>query len=112
MVNQIIQKKVEFFDSFMKDHFVKEQGYLIYNIEVYKKLSFETILYPFLESLKPYYFKNKYYYLERQPMTYNYFNTVLRQILKRNNIAYEKKVKYLMSKYQIEYHIQITDIDS
>ena len=90
MVNQIIQKEVDIFESFVKEHFIQEQDYYIYNIEVFKKLLFESLMVPFLESLKPYYYKNKHYYLERSPMTYNYFNTILRQIFKRNQIHFVK----------------------
>jgi hypothetical protein len=109
MVNQIIQKEVDIFESFVKEHFIEEQDYYIYNNEVFKKLLFESIMTPFLESLKSYYFKNKYYYVERSPMTFNCFNTVLRQIFKRNQIHFTKKVKYVMSKYQVEYYIYFND---
>ena len=111
MVNQIIQKEVDIFESFVKEHFIQEQDYYIYNIEVFKKLLFESLMAPFLESLKSYYYKNKYYYLERSPMTYNYFNTILRQIFKRNQIHFVKKVKYVMSKYQVEYYIYFNGAD-
>ena len=105
MVQQIIQKYVCIFDSFVKDNFMNENGYYIYNIEVFKKLNFDNLLTDFLNELKEYYYKNKYYYLERTPISYNNFNTILRQIFKRNNINFEKKVKYMRSKYQVEYHI-------
>ncbi len=109
MVNQIIQKKVDFFESFVKEHFIKEQHYYVYNIEVFKKLSYESQLQPFLESLKACYFKNKHYYLERWPLSYNQFNTILRQIFNKNEMNVEKKVKYTMSKYQVEYRVYFTD---
>ena len=101
MVNQIIQKEVDIFESFVKEHFIQEQDYYIYNIEVFKKLLFESLMVPFLESLKPYYYKNKYYYLD----------TILRQIFKRNQIHFVKKVKYVMSKYQVEYYIYFNGAD-
>jgi len=111
MVNQIIQKYVDIFEPFVKKHFILEKDYYIYNMEVYKKLRFDEELKEFLLKLKQYYYKNKHYYLERESISFNEFNTVLRQIFKRNELKIDKKVKYTMSKYQIEYHIYITNID-
>ena len=105
MVNQIVQKYVDIFEDFIKQYSVLEKEYYICNIEVYKKLCFEGELNRFLESLKLYYYKNKHYYLERTPFTYNNFNTIIRQILNKNEIKFNKKIKYNSSKYQIEYHI-------
>tara|TARA_Y100000816_G_scaffold281773_1_gene256669 strand:- start:2443 stop:2775 length:333 start_codon:yes stop_codon:yes gene_type:complete len=105
MVNQIIQKKVDIFESFMEKYFAKEQTYYVYNLEVFKKIQYEEALEPFLESLKVYYFKNKHYYLNRSQMTFNQFNTILRQIFNKNEIEVTKKVKYTKSKYQVEYYI-------
>ena len=111
MTNQIIKTYVDIFESFVKKHFILEQDYYVYNMDVYKKLSFGTELKDFLCELKQYYYKNKYYYLEREPIQFNEFNTVLRQIFKKNNMNVEKKIKYNMSKYQIEYHIYIKNVD-
>tara|TARA_B100001063_G_C16761362_1_gene556109 strand:+ start:126 stop:464 length:339 start_codon:yes stop_codon:yes gene_type:complete len=111
MVVQVVQKEVDLFEPFVKTHFISENDYYIYNIDVFKKLEFENQLGPFLESLKPYYYKNKHFYLEREPITYNNFNTILRQVFSRNNIQIEKKVKYIMSKYQVEYYIYFTNTD-
>ena len=102
MVVQVVQKEVDLFEPFVKTHFISENDYFIYNIDVFKKLNFENQLVPFLESLKPYYCKNKHFYLERDPISYNNFNTILRQIFSRNKIKIKKKVKYIMSKYQVE----------
>lgn len=105
MVNQIIQKKVDIFELFMKKYFVKEQMHYVYNIEVFKKILYDEGLEPFLESLKLYYFKNKHYYLTRNPINFNQFNTILRQIFNKNELNVIKKVKYTKSKYQVEYYI-------
>ena len=35
----------------------------------------------------------------------------MRQIMNKNEVPYEKKVKYTMSKYQIEYHIPLEWLD-
>jgi hypothetical protein len=112
MMNQIIQKKVDNFESFVKDYFIQEKDYYIYNNEVFKKLQYESVLKPFLDNLKIYYYKNKHYYLERWPLTFNQFNTILRQIFNKNELNVEKKVKYTRSKYQVEYYIYINHEES
>ena len=43
MTNQIIKTYVDIFESFVKKHFILEQDYYVYNMDVYKKLSFGTI---------------------------------------------------------------------
>ena len=106
MTNQIVQKPVDFFEDFVKTHFILENHVYMYNLEIFKKLQYENCILSLLERLKDYYYKNKHYYLTRHPVTFNSFNTILRQIMKRNCIIYEKKIKYTMSKYQAEYHIQ------
>lgn len=105
--NQIIHKYVDIFDSFVIENFIQENDYFIYNAEVFKKLCYENKIRFLLETLKAYYYNNKKYYLEREPITMNQFNTILRQIMKKNEIQYMKKVKYVLSKYQIEYYIYI-----
>ena len=107
MVNQIIKRYVDIFDTFIKDNFNKENDYYVYNILVFKKIFFNKKIDQFLIHLKDYYYVNKQYYLTRTPITYNQFNTIIRQILKINNIEYKKNVKYINSKYTTEYHIYI-----
>jgi len=105
MKNQIIKKNVDCFESFVKENFTFEKNYYIFNHIVFKKLEYENKIYPFLEELKDYYYKNKHYYIERNPISFNQFNTVLRQICKVNEIEYTSKIKYNSSKYSIEYFI-------
>ena len=52
MTNQIIKTYVDIFESFVKKHFILEQDYYVYNMDVYKKLSFGTELKDFLYELK------------------------------------------------------------
>lgn len=105
--NQIIQTNVSNFHHFVETYFAVENDTLIYNLEVFKKLMYEGKIPEFLEELKEFYYKNKHYYLSRSPITFNNFNTIMRQIMNKNEVPYEKKVKYTMSKYQIEYHIPL-----
>lgn len=106
--NQLIKEFVPFFNDFIIEHGVKEKNYIMINIECFKKLKYNSdILSKFLESLKGYYYLNKHYYICRENITYNQFITILRQIAKRNELEFTSKVKYLKSKYSIEYYFYI-----
>ena len=107
MKNQIIKKYVDFLNEFIKENFILENDYYIFNNIVFKKLEYEDKIQDFLEKLKDYYFKNKHYYLERNPINYNQFNTIIRQLCKNNDIVFNSKIKYQNSKYSIEYYIYI-----
>ena len=111
MKNQIIKKYIDFFNDFVKENFMIENDYYIFNKIVFKKLEYENKIYEFLEKLKDYYFKNKHYYLERNPISYNQFNTIIRQICNNNEINFSNKIKYQSSKYSIEYYIHRVEID-
>jgi len=103
--NQVIKKYVDIFDHFVETNFLLENNYYIFNYFVFKKIVYEEKTDDFLNRLKDYYYKNKHFYVERPCLTYNQFNTILRQVCKRNNIPIEIKVKYENSKYSPEYHI-------
>lgn len=105
--NQVIKKYVDIFDDFVKTNFVRENNYYIFNYLNFKKIIYEKQIESFLTQLKDYYYKNKHFYIERPDITHNQFNTILRQICKKNNIHIEIKIKYENSKYSPEYHIYI-----
>ena len=107
MKNQIIKKDVDFFEDFIKENFMLENSYYIFNHIVFKKLLYEEKLYKVLEVLEDYYYKNKHYYIQRNPISFNQFNTIIRQICKRNEIEYTSKIKYNSSKYNIEYYFSL-----
>jgi hypothetical protein len=111
-MSQIIHTYVDFFEQFVETYFLLENQVYVYNHETYKRLKYENVFSTFLESLKEYYYKNKYFYLTRDPMTFNSFNTIMRQIMKKNDITYTNKIKYTSSKYQVEYHIHKTQFDT
>ena len=100
--NQIIKSYVLNFDFFIKDNFILENNYYLFNILVFKTLLYEEKIYIFLKELENYYYKNKYFYITRNPITYNQFNTVLKQICKKNNIQFSIIKKYIKSKYNTE----------
>lgn len=110
MNSQIIKNHVTIFEDFIKTNFIKENNYYIFNNNVFKQIIYNNNVDYFLKKLKDYYFKNKYYYLERNPITINNFTTIIRQICKKNNIEYKNNIKYNKSKYNIEYHIFIDNV--
>ena len=105
--NQVIKKYVDIFDDFIKSNFISENNYYIFNHITFKKIIYEGHLESFLTRLKEYYYKNKYFYIVRPEITHTQFNTILRQICKKNNIHIENKIKYENSKYSPEYHIYV-----
>ena len=91
--NQVIKKNVDIFDDFVKSNFIYENNYYIFNHLIFKKIVYEGQIDIFLKNLKKYYYKNKYFYIERPSITHNQFNTILRQICKKNKCAF--KIDYL-----------------
>lgn len=60
----------------------------------------------FINYIKPYYKKQKLYYIQRE-LTYNNLMTIIRHICKFKNIPYRNIIKYDKSKYEIIYYIKI-----
>lgn len=105
MKNQLLKGFVEEFEPFIKQHCMQEEGKYIVDFNVFKRLMYDDDLSKFMELLKNYYYKNKYYYLEESNMTYNRFSTIIRQLCKNNDVTYERNIKYIMSKYTVSYKI-------
>ena len=84
--------------------FVKTDKYYTLDLDTYKKIVLEKQLEPFIESVKPYYKKNKLSYLNRQ-MKYTYFLTIIRHICNSNEIKYTSSIYYNRSKHYIKYLI-------
>jgi len=70
----------------------------------FKKAEYLNILNSFCEELKDYYYNPKQFYVTRK-LTYNNFLTIIRQICKKNNLIFEKKISYQKSIYDITYFI-------
>lgn len=87
-----------------------EKNKFIINYNVYKKLIYENNHLDFILEIKPYYFKSKHHYLDRQ-FTYISFITIIRQLAKINNIdysyVYDKSMNYKFLKYTIFYDNEI-----
>lgn len=71
---------------------------------IYKKILFHDLIDNFLNSLKEFYYHNKYFYIERD-MNYNNFLTIIRQICNYNGIPFKKQIIYEKDTYSIEYYL-------
>ena len=78
--------------------------YYLVNDVFFKKLKFDDLLDNFLETIKPYYFESKKFYVERT-ITYVRFTTIIRQICKFHGLYFSSKILYDRSKYNINYYI-------
>ena len=78
--------------------------YYILNKTSYKKADYSKLLYPFYETILPYYHDSKQHYVTRKS-TYCSFITVIRQICKLNVINYTSKIIYNKATYDIVYYI-------
>lgn len=81
----------------------KDNHYLLTKI-LYKQAEYNNLIANFIESLKPYYYKSKLYYIERK-LDYVKFMTIIRQLCNVNNVVYTTKIVYNNSNYEIEYYI-------
>ena len=78
--------------------------YYLVNDIFYKKLKFDNVLEKFLQTIKPYYYDSKRFYVERD-MSYVRFTTIIRQICKFHKLHFSSKILYDRSKYNINYYI-------
>ena len=92
--------------NFLDIYCIKEDNFYIINKYIYKQYEFNNKISEFYNILKHFYYNNKKIYLERE-INYKNLITIIRQICKKNNIIYFKKIKYDKSNYNIVYYIQI-----
>ena len=106
MSKQIFRKKVPHNILFrlLEDICLKTDKYYVFDINSYKKMCFHDYQSKFLTFLKNYYHQSKQFYLERK-LTYNSFTNIIRQICKNNDIILTSHIKYIESKYFIDYYI-------
>jgi len=83
---------------------LKKDKYYVFDVNAYKIMIFHNLNAPFLNTIINYYHNSKQFYITRKH-TYNTFTTIIRQICKNNCILFNSNVKYIESKYDIEYHI-------
>ena len=108
MSNQLFKENVpnEIIIDYIKSIGFKNTNYYILNPDSYKKTVFMDNMNKFLNEVKPYYYDSKKFYTERK-MSYKNLITIIRQILKKNNIKYISKIRYQNSDYTIQYYIYI-----
>jgi hypothetical protein len=84
-----------------------EKGYTM-NENSFKLLQYykDTLYTDFIEQLVPYYHISKRHYLHRE-LTYNAFTTIMRQICKGCGIPIQRRDRYDVSKYNVEYKVGI-----
>ena len=106
MSSQILKSKVpnEIFFDFLDKICSKQKKFYIIDDISFKKAMYNNIIDDFYDTVKPFYFNSKKYYLTREK-TYNYFTTIIRQICKKNAIPFTSNIKYCNSKYNIRYFI-------
>tara|TARA_Y100000816_G_scaffold215048_1_gene160252 strand:- start:617 stop:952 length:336 start_codon:yes stop_codon:yes gene_type:complete len=96
--------------DFLDLYSLKEDNFYIFNKSIFKQYEFNNINHniidDFYKNLKKFYYPKKIFYLER-PINYNNLITIIRQICKKNNIKYLKKIKYDKSNYNIVYYFEI-----
>lgn len=83
---------------------VKNDKYYIFNFDSFKKGIYDGSLLLFFEDIKENYFISKRKYLDKK-MSFNSVMTVIRQIMKSNNICFTSKILYSDSDYSIIYYI-------
>ena len=91
-----------FLDTVCKLH----DTYYLIDKTVFLKMTYDQKQVPFLECLKPFYYKSKHSYLQKEKMDYNAFVTILRQICNFHNHPYTTVKKYNHCEYTICYFIE------
>jgi len=108
MTSQIFKKKIptELLFNLLDDICLKNEKHYTFNLNAFKKGTFNEKIALFLKECEDYYHLSKKKYLEKK-LCYNSFATVLRQICNHNKITYTSQIKYDKSSYEITYYIYI-----
>ena len=104
--NQTFKKQIpkELLFKLLDNISIKNEKYYLLNTTAYKKGLFINNIESFLVECKPYYHLSKQKSIENK-LTYNSFNTILRQICNNNNITHTSQIKYDKSTYEIVHYI-------
>tara|TARA_Y100000748_G_C15464964_1_gene476492 strand:+ start:145 stop:471 length:327 start_codon:yes stop_codon:yes gene_type:complete len=93
--------KIKYYIQQLSD---KYSNYNLINEHTFARSKMNGVLTKYIDYLLPCYYRSKQFYLTRD-MTYNHFLTIIRQVCKVCNILFTYKIKYISSKYMIEYYI-------
>ena len=88
---------------FLDEHDEYNNKYIL-SKTLFKKAKLNNKIQPFIDLVKPHYYKSKLFYIERK-MLYKNFVTIIRQICKLHEIGFVSTIKYSKSKYEIKYSI-------
>jgi len=94
--------------DFLANTCEKTNNKYIFSKANFKRAQLENKIKPFVEAIKPHYFKSKLFYVDRT-IIYKTCITLLRQICKYHHIAFTSAMKYNKSKYEITYSIFIPE---
>ena len=106
MSKQIFRKLVppELLYELLEKICLKTDKYYLVDHNAYKKFMFLGLDQGFKESIIGCYHDSKRFYVTRE-MNYNSFINILRQVCKSNQMMFTSQIKYMESKYSIEYLI-------
>lgn len=105
-MSQIFKKDIskDFLFDFLEKCCTIQKNKYIFNKSSYKKAQLLELITLFCSNLKPYYYKSKQHYLERN-MSYKNVITIIRQLCKFTKIPFTSNIAYSKSKYEITYYI-------
>ena len=105
-MKQIFKEAPEYnkIKSFLQQFSDKYLNYYLVNVHTFNRVKLNGVLVECIDYLLPLYYTSKQFYLTRE-MNYSYFLTIIRQLCKVCNILFTYKIKYISSKYMIEYYI-------
>ncbi len=106
MSRQIFRKLVppESLYDLLEKICLKTDNYFLVDHNANKKFMYLQLDGEFKETMVAYYHDSKRFYLTRE-MNYNSFINIVRQICKSNQMMFTSQIKYMESKYSIEYLI-------
>ena len=106
MSKQIFRKLVpkEILYDLLEKVCLKTDKYYLVDHNAYKKFIYLGLDKEFIDTILGYYHGSKQFYAMRE-MNYNSFINIVRQICKSNQMMFTNQIKYMESKYSIEYLI-------
>lgn len=104
MNRQIFRKQIptELLYEYFEQICLKTDKYYLVDHNAYKKFIYNNLHTKMVADFEDYYQISKRFYIHRS-MTYNSFINIVRQICKANNLIFTSQIRYLESKYNIEY---------
>lgn len=106
MSRQIFRKLVlpEVLYTLLEKICLKTDKYYLVDYNAYKRFVYLKLDQEFKEEIIGCYHDSKRFYITRE-MDYNSFINIVRQICKSNQMMFTSQIKYMESKYSIEYLI-------